>query len=169
LQRALDGGCDSIEHGLEISDAQIAQMVRQGTWYCPTFAVYYKDWASENTPAGQRDRKRVAVHGPSFEKALKAGVKIAYGTDIGGIEWTEPEAQDFPYMVQFGMTPMQAIQAATSKAAELLDMQGQIGVLAPGAFADVIAVAGDPLKEVKELESVKFVMHDGAIFKATAQ
>jgi imidazolonepropionase-like amidohydrolase len=169
LQRALDGGCDSIEHGLEISDAQIAQMVRQGTWYCPTFAVYYKDWAPEDTPAGQRDRKRVAVHGPSFEKALKAGVKIAYGTDIGGIEWTEPEAQDFPYMVQFGMTPMQAIQAATSKAAELLDMQGQIGVLAPGAFADVIAVAGDPLKDVKELESVKFVMHDGAVFKTTTQ
>ena len=169
LQRALDGGCDSIEHGLEITDAQIAQMVRQGTWYCPTLAVYYKDWAKEDTPAGQRDRKRAAVHGPSFEKALKAGVKIAYGTDIGGIEWTEPEAQDFPYMVQFGMTPMQAIQAATSKAAELLDMQGQIGVLAPGAFADVIAVAGDPLKDVKELESVKFVMHDGAVFKTTTQ
>jgi imidazolonepropionase-like amidohydrolase len=64
---------------------------------------------------------------------------------------------------------MQAIQSATSKAAELLDMRGQIGVLAPGAFADVIAVAGDPLKDVKELESVKFVMHDGAVFKTTTQ
>ena len=165
LQRALDGGCDSIEHGLEISDAQIAQMVKQGTWYCPTMAVYYKDWAPENTPAGQRDRKRVAVHGPSLEKAVKAGVKIVYGTDMGGIEWTEPEAQDFPYMTQFGMTPMAAIQAATSHAAEMLDMKGEIGVLAPGAYADVIAVAGDPLKDIKELEHVRFVMHDGAVFK----
>jgi len=166
LQRALDGGCDSIEHGLEISDAQIAQMVKQGTWYCPTMAVYYKDWGPENTPAGQRDRKRAAVHGTSLEKAVKAGVKIVYGTDMGGIEWTEPEAQDFPYMTQFGMSPMAAIQAATSRAAEMLDMRGQIGVVAAGAYADVIAVSGDPLRDIKELEKVKFVMHDGAVFKS---
>ena len=165
LQRALDGGCDSIEHGLEISDAQVAQMVKQGTWYCPTMAVYYKDWAPENTPAGRRDRKRAAVHGPSLEKAVKAGIKIVYGTDMGGIEWTEPEAQDFPYMTQFGMTPMAAIEAATSRAAEMLDMKGEIGVVAPGAYADVIAVAGDPLKDIRQLERVKFVMHDGAVFK----
>lgn len=165
LQRALDGGCDSIEHGLEITDAQIAQMVKQGTWYCPTMAVYYKDWAPADTPAGRRDRKRVTVHGISLEKAVKAGVKIVYGTDMGGIEWTEPEAQDFPYMTEFGMTPMAAIQSATSRAAEMLDMKDEIGVLAPGAYADVIAVAGDPLKDVRELEKVKFVMHDGSVFK----
>lgn len=165
LQRALDGGCDSIEHGLEITDAQIGQMVKQGTWYCPTMAVYYKDWAPENTPEGQRDRKRAAVHGPSLEKAVKAGVKIVYGTDIGGIEWTEPEAQDFPYMTQYGMRPIAAIQAATSRAAEMLDMKGEIGAVSAGAYADVIAVAGDPLKDIKELEHVKFVMHDGKVFK----
>ncbi len=165
LQRALDGGCDSIEHGLEITDAQIAQMVRQGTWYCPTMAVYYKDWAPADTPAGQRDRKRAAVHGSSLEKAVKAGVKIVYGTDMGGIEWTEPEAQDFPYMVEFGMTAMGAIEAATSRAAEMLDMKGEIGVVAPGAYADVIAVTGDPLKDIKELEKVRFVMHDGSVFR----
>src|SRR6476469_8335761 len=73
LQRALDGGCDSIEHGLLMSDAQIAQMLKQGTWYCPTLSVYYADWAPENTPAGQRDRQRAAAHGPSFQKAMKAG------------------------------------------------------------------------------------------------
>lgn len=165
LQRALDGGCDSIEHGLEITDAQIAQMVKQGTWYCPTMAVYYKDWSPENTPEGRRDRKRVAVHGPSLEKAVKAGVKIVYGTDMGGIEWTEPEAQDFPYMTQYGMSPMAAIQAATSRAAEMLDMKGEIGVIAAGAYADVIAVSGDPLKDINELEQVKFVMHNGTVFK----
>src|SRR5262249_26854240 len=130
LQRALDGRCDSIEHGLEISDAQIAQMVKQGTWYCPTIAVYYKDWAPENTPEGRRDRQRAEVHGISVRKAAKAGVKIAFGTDIGGMEWSEPIAQEFPYLLQFGLTPMDAIRAATSRAAELLDEKGELGVVA---------------------------------------
>jgi imidazolonepropionase-like amidohydrolase len=165
LQRALDGGCDSIEHGLEITDAQIAQMQRQGTWYCPTLSPYYDDWAPADTPAGKRDRARAAVHEISFKKAMQAHLKIVYGTDIGGIPWTEPIAQEFQRMVSLGMPPMDAIQSATSRAAEMLDMKGEIGVLAQGAFADVIAVSGDPLKDVNELEKVKFVMHDGAIFK----
>ena len=165
LQRALDGGCDSIEHGLEITDAQIAQMVKQGTWYCPTLAPYYHDWAPENTPEGRRDRKRAEVHGASVQKAVKAGVKIVFGTDMGGIEWTEPIAQEFPYLVQFGLTAMAAIQAATSRAAEMLDMKGEIGVIAPGAYADIIAVDGDPLKSIKDLERVRFVMQNGNVFK----
>ena len=85
LHRALDGGCDSIEHGLDLDDAAIAQMLKQGTWYCPTISVYYTDWAPAGTQAGQRDRKRASVHEQSFRKALKAGVKIVFGTDIGGI------------------------------------------------------------------------------------
>jgi imidazolonepropionase-like amidohydrolase len=165
LQRALDGGCDSIEHGLEISDSQIAQMARQGTWYCPTLAPYYGDWAAENTPEGKLDRKRAEVHGASVQKALKAGIKIVYGTDMGGIEWTEPMAQEFPYLVQFGLTPMDAIHAATSRAADLLDEKGELGVVAAGAYADIVAVSGDPLKNVKELENVRFVMKGGSVFK----
>jgi len=166
LQRALDGGCDSIEHGLELTDANIAQMLRQGTWYCPTIAVYFGDWGPADTPGGQRDRKRAEVHEPSFKKALAAGVKIVYGTDIGGMPWTTtPEAIDFGYMVKYGMRPMDAIRSATSRAAEMLDMQGEIGVVAAGAYADVIAVAGDPLRDIAELEHVRFVMHDGAVFK----
>jgi imidazolonepropionase-like amidohydrolase len=165
LQRALDGGCDSIEHGLEITDAQIAQMVKQGTWYCPTLAAYYTDWAPADTPAGRRDRKRAAVHIQSFQKAMKAGVKIAFGTDIGGIPWTEPMAQEFLRMVEFGMSPLDAIKSATSRAAEMLDMEGQIGVIAPGAYADVIAVNGDPVRDIKALENVQFVMKDGSVFK----
>jgi imidazolonepropionase-like amidohydrolase len=161
LQRALDGGCDSIEHGLEMTDAQIAQMVKQGTWYCPTLSVYYLDWAPENTPDGQRDRKRASVHEDTFKRALKAGVKIVFGTDMGGIPWTQPIAQEFPHMVSLGMGPMDAIKSATSRAAEMLDMSGQIGVIAPGAYADVIAVAGDPLKDVNELGKVQFVMKGG--------
>jgi imidazolonepropionase-like amidohydrolase len=165
LQRALDGGCDSIEHGLEISDAQITQMARQGTWYCPTLAPYYGDWAPESTAAGKRDRKRAEVHGASVEKAVKAGIKIVYGTDMGGIEWTEPMALEFPYLVRFGLTPMQAIRAATSRAAEMLDEKGELGVVAPGAYADIIAVSGDPLKDVRELANARFVMKSGNVFK----
>jgi imidazolonepropionase-like amidohydrolase len=165
LHRALDGGCDSIEHGLDLDDEAIAQMLKQGTWYCPTISVYYTDWASAGTPAGQRDRKRASVHEQSFRKALKAGVKIVFGTDMGGIPWTEPIAQEFPRMVELGMSPMDAIKSATSRPAEMLDMAGQIGLVAPGAYADIIAVTGDPLQNIKELGRVGFVMKDGKVFK----
>jgi imidazolonepropionase-like amidohydrolase len=165
LQRALDGGCDSIEHGLSLTDAMIAQMIKQGTWYCPTIAPYYGDWAAENTTGGQRDRKRASDHEISVQKAAKAGVKTVFGTDMGGIPWTEPMAAEFEYMTKFGFTPMGAIQAATSHAGELLEMPGEIGTIGPGAFADIIAVSGDPLRDIGELKKVRFVMHDGAVFK----
>ena len=165
LQRALDGGCDSIEHGLEMTDAQIDQMKRQGTWYCPTLSPYYGDWEPADTPGGKRDRARAAVHEITFKKALQAHLKIVFGTDMGGMPWTEPIAQEFKRMVDFGMAPMDAIQSATSRPAEMLEMKGEIGVLAPGAYAEVIAVFGDPLKDVNELEHVRFVMHNGSVFK----
>ena len=167
LQRALDGGCDSIEHGLEITDAQIAQMLKQGTWYVPTLQVYYTDWDSPDTEAGKRDRKRVALHAVSFRKAQHAGVKIAFGTDVGGFKWSEPIAEEFAREVELGMTPMQAIQSATSKAADLLGKRGEIGVVAPGALADLIAVASDPLADVGVLKAVHFVMKDGVVFKSS--
>jgi len=166
LHRALDGGCDSIEHGLDLDDAAISQMLKQGTWYVPTISAYYHDWAPADTPAGQRDRLRVTVHQPSFKKAMKAGVKIAFGTDMGGIPWSEPIAQEFARMVELGMPPMDAIQGATSRAATMLEMDGKLGVVAPGAFADMIAVSGDPLQDVKALESVQFVMKDGKVFRS---
>ena len=166
LHRALDGGCDSIEHGLDLDDAAIAQMLKQGTWYVPTLSVYYTDWAPADTEAGQRDRLRASAHELSFKKALKAGVKIVFGTDMGGIPWTEPIAQEFSRMVEFGMSPMDAIQSATSRAAVMLDMEGKIGVVAPGAFADITAVKGDPLHDIKTLEDVQFVMKDGQVFRA---
>jgi imidazolonepropionase-like amidohydrolase len=165
LHRGLDGGCDSIEHGLDLDDAAISQMLKQGTWYVPTLSVYYTDWAPADTPEGKRDRLRASAHEVSFKKALKAGLKIVYGTDMGGIPWTEPVAQDFPRMVDFGMAPMDAIQSATSRAAVMLDMEGKIGIIAPGAFADVTAVNGDPLRDIKLLENVDFVMKDGQVFR----
>jgi len=166
LQRALDGGCDSIEHGLQISDSQIAQMLKQGTWYCPTISVYYTDWSPADAPDGQRDRLRASAHEESFKKALKAGVKIVFGTDMGGIPWTEPIAQEFLKMTELGMSPMEAIRSATSRAADMLEMSGKIGVLAPGAYADVVAVPGDPVKDVKQLGDVQFVMKGGQVFKS---
>jgi imidazolonepropionase-like amidohydrolase len=84
---------------------------------------------------------------------------------MGGIPWTEPIAQEFGRMVSMGMMPMDAIQSATVRASEMLEMKGEIGVVASGAYADIIAVSGDPLKDVGELEHVRFVMHNGAVFK----
>jgi len=166
LHRALDGGCDSIEHGLDFDDAAIAQMLKQGTWYVPTLSVYYTDWGPEDTPDGKRDRLRASVHEVSFKKALKAGIKIVFGTDMGGIPWTEPIAQEFTRMVNFGMAPMDAIESATSRAAVMLDKEGEIGVIAAGAYADIIATPGDPLQDIRTLGDVRFVMKDGQVFRA---
>lgn len=165
LHRSLDGGCDSIEHGLSLDDAAVAQMLKQGTWFVPTLGVYYTDWSPENTPDGKRDRARANEHEVSFKKALKAGVKIAFGTDMGGIPWTEPIANEFAYMVKYGMSPMDAIKSATSSAASLLEMKGEIGVIAPGAYADIMAVQGDPLANIDALKNATFVMKDGNVFK----
>ncbi len=165
LHRALDGGCDSIEHGLELDDAAIAQMLKQGTWYVPTLSVYYDHNAPPDTPAGRRDAKRVSLHEVSFKKALRAGVKIAFGTDVGGFSWSEPIAQEFDRMVAFGMSPMDAIRSATSRPAEMLDATGDIGVIAPGAYADIIATQGDPLKDIRALREVQFVMKNGEVVK----
>ncbi|MEA2326207.1 MAG: hypothetical protein QOE68_1166 [Thermoanaerobaculia bacterium] len=165
LRRALDGGCDSIEHGLELSDENIAQMLKQGTWYVPTLAVYYH-LAADATPAQHAgNAKRVSLHEASFRKALKAGVKIVFGTDVGGFAWTEPIAQEFDRMVAFGMTPMDAIRSATSRAAEMLDASSDIGTITPGAYADLIAIDGDPLRNIHLLHDVPFVMKNGEIVK----
>jgi len=107
----------------------------------------------------------VDVARQAFGQAVRKGVKISYGTDAGGYPWTESQARELSYMVRYGMTPMQAIQSATSVAAALLDQQDSLGSLEPGRFADVIAVAGDPLRDVAELERVRFVMKGGEIVK----
>ena len=138
-----------------------------GCWgaVAPFVEPYFSRQLPADTPAGQRDRLRASVHEESFRKALKAGVKIVFGTDMGGIPWTEPIAQEFPHMVELGMSPMDAIKSATTRAADMLEMSGQVGVVAPGAYADIIAVPGDPLKDIQELGKVQFVMKDGKVFR----
>ncbi len=99
----------------------------------------------------------------AFGLAVKKGARIAYGTDAGGYAWTENQAKEFSYMVRYGMTPMQAIRSATVVAAELLDARGDLGAIEPGKYADIIAVTGDPLVNIAELERVKFVMKGGKV------
>jgi imidazolonepropionase-like amidohydrolase len=102
----------------------------------------------------------------NFAKAVKKGVKIALGTDAGGFDWKVlNEAKEFEYYVQYGMTPMQAIHAGTSTAAELLGWSDRLGTIEAGKWADIVAVGGDPLKDIKEVENVKFVMKGGTVFK----
>jgi imidazolonepropionase-like amidohydrolase len=96
---------------------------------------------------------------------VRKGVKIVYGTDAGGYDWGINQAKEFAYMVRYGMTPMQAIQSATVTAADLLGRPNDLGAIEAEKFADLIAVAGDPLRDVTELERVRFVMKGGEIFR----
>ncbi len=162
---AIRAGAASIEHGFALDDECIALMVAKGVYWCPT--IYVNVWVAEGRAAQGNPMNQVfnETLPTVFAKALKAGVKIAFGTDAGGFAWTENEAKEFAFMVRWGMTPMQAIKSATGVAAELLDMQGKIGVIAPGAFADVIAVREDPLQDISALERVGFVMKDGRVYR----
>jgi imidazolonepropionase-like amidohydrolase len=162
---AIKAGAASIEHGFGIDDECIKLMVEKGIFWCPT--IYVNEWVADGrAAAGSTMNKTFTQTLPAtFNKALKAGVKIAFGTDVGGFDWTENEAKEFSYMVKWGMTPMQAIKAATSVPAELLEMSGKIGEITPGAFADIVAAKEDPLKNISALEHVGFVMKDGKVYK----
>ena len=162
---AIKAGVVSIEHGFGMDDECIKLMVEKGIYWCPT--IYVNVWVAEGRAAvGSMMNKVFTETLPAtFNKALKAGVKIAFGTDAGGFDWTENEAKEFSYMVKWGMTPMQAIKAATTVPAELLEMSGRIGEITPGAFADIVAAKEDPLKNITALEHVGFVMKDGKVYR----
>lgn len=162
---AINAGASTIEHGFGMDDECVQLMVKKGVFWCPT--IYVCDYVAEGrAKAGSPINKYFMETLPAvFKKAMNAGIKIAYGTDIGGYSWDEPQAKDFEYMVKYGMSNLQAIQTATTVAADLLDMEGKIGELKPGAFADIIAVKQDPLQDIKALEQVKWVMKDGLVYK----
>jgi imidazolonepropionase-like amidohydrolase len=101
----------------------------------------------------------------AFGLAIRKGAKIAYGMDAGGYAWTENQAKEFSYLLRYGMSPMQAIRSATVVAAELLQAEGDLGAIEPGKYADIVAVGGDPLKDITELERVQFVMKGGRVYK----
>jgi len=162
IAAALRAGVDTIEHGDGLTDALMDEMARRGIYWVPTITVgvYVAPGRSGNWP------KMADLQRENFPKAVKKGVKIALGTDAGGFDWKLlNEAKEFEYYVQYGMTPMQAIRAGTSTAAELLGWADRLGTIEAGKWADLVAVSGDPLKDIKELQNVKFVMKGGTVYK----
>jgi len=162
IENALNAGVDSIEHGIAIPDDLLDMMVAKGTYLCPTLTV------TEFVAPGRGGvwTKIPQFHHDSFQRALRKGVKIAFGTDAGGFPWDAiNEAKEFEYETRYGMTPMQAIQSATRVASELLGMGDQIGTVETGKLADIVAVPGNPLDDITALERVGFVMKDGQIYK----
>jgi imidazolonepropionase-like amidohydrolase len=168
IKRAVRAGVRSIEHGSLMDDESIDLMVAHGTYLVPD--IYCGDWIAEvgraeDWPASKlrKNDETTDAQREGFAKAVKAGVNIAYGTD-SGVYPHRFAGRQFAYMVRHGMTPMQAIQSATVVGAELLGWD-EIGVLEPGRFADLVAVAGDPLEDIALLEDVAFVMKGGEVLK----
>ncbi len=165
IDASLRAGVDSIEHGYGLDEGLMERMVKQGVYWCPT--IYVGVYVAEGRAAAgapiwltMRD-----LEAKAFPIALRKGVKIAYGTDAGGYAWTENQAKELTYMVRYGMTPMQAIQSATTAAAELLERGNDFGAIEVGKYADIIAVSGNPLTTIAELERVRFVMKNGEVYR----
>jgi imidazolonepropionase-like amidohydrolase len=172
IRDAIIAGVDSVEHASLIDDEGIKLAKQHGTYL--VMDIYNDDFIlAEGAKAGmlpeslEKERKVGRVQRENFQKAWRAGVKMAFGTDAGVYPHGE-NARQFFYMVKFGMTPMQAIQAATINGADLLGWQDRIGSLQAGKYADIIAVNGDPLANPSELTHVKFVMKGGAVIKGEA-
>ncbi len=162
IAAALRAGVDTIEHGDGLTDALMDEMARRGIYWVPTITVgmYVAPGRGGNWP------KMADLQRANFPKAIKKGVKIALGTDAGGFDWKAlNQAKEFEYYVLYGMTPLQAIRAGTSVPAELLGWGDKLGTIEAGKWADIVAVSGDPLKDIKELENVKFVMKGGSVYK----
>ena len=173
IKMAIRAGVDSIEHGSFIDDEGIRLMKQHGTWLVAD--IYNDDYILAefgrlNYPQKILDKERLVgrTQRENFRKAAKAGVKIAYGTDAGVYPhgWN---GRQMAKMVEWGLTPMQAIVSATGSAAELLGWQKNVGRIAPGLYADLIAVNGDPLRDVSEFERVAFVMKGGVVYKQGGQ
>lgn len=161
-KNAIRGGVRSIEHGMLMDDETLKLLVEHGTFWCPTLSVYIPESAEDDTLLR---RRIVAHHKKVFQKAMTMGVKICYGTDVGAFEHGT-SAREFVKMVEYGMKPIDAIRSATIRAAELLRMEKQIGSIETGKLADIIAVEGDPLNDVKALTRATFVMKDGRVYKS---
>jgi imidazolonepropionase-like amidohydrolase len=165
VHNAVEAGVDSIEHGDYISDADMRTMVQKGIYYVPT--IYVGEYVAQGRAnAGAKVwLDMIKIHGDTFRKAVNSGVKIAFGTDVGGFDWGIDPAIEFPLMVKYGMTPMQAIRSATASAAEMLGMQNDVGGIASGKYADLVAVKGDPLSDISLLQKIDFVMKGGEVYK----
>lgn len=165
LHRALEAGVDSIEHGIGLDAETVRRMKSQGVAYCPTLMVtryVAPARAKEGAPVWERVP---ALHESSFKAALAGGVTIVFGTDAGGFPWSLNEAEEFGWMVRFGMTPARALLSATAVAARLLGQEQEVGRVAPGLRADLVAVPGNPLQRIEAMQEVGFVMQRGRVVK----
>jgi imidazolonepropionase-like amidohydrolase len=168
---ALAAGVDSIEHGTTLDDECLELFRRSGAYYVPTLSTvngYLERIAADPNAYSPAVRAkidwRIRITGESLRKAVPKGVKIAFGTDAG-VSKHGRNGEEFELMVKHGMTPAQALEAATVNAADLLGLSADVGTLEAGKRADLIAVDGDPLRDVTILERVPFVMKDGVVFK----
>ena len=173
IKRAVRAGVRSVEHGSLIDDEGIALMKQHGTWLVAD--IYNGDYTDsvgreQKWPADimRKNTETTEAQRVGFRKAVAAGVRIAYGTD-SGIYPHGLNARQLPYMVKYGMTPMQAIQSATISAARLMQWEDRVGSLAPGKFADVVAVEGDALADLRRFEHVDFVMKGGRVYRGTGR
>lgn len=165
VHNSVEAGVDTIEHGNYISDEDLKTMAARGVFYVPTIFVgeyVAQGRAAEGAPVWV---KMIQIHEDTFHRAMKAGVKIAFGTDAGGFDWKIDPAKEFASMVKFGMTPAQAIHSATSTAADLLGEKDSLGTVEAGKLADIVAVPGDPLSDVSVMEKVDFVMKGGEVVR----
>jgi imidazolonepropionase-like amidohydrolase len=169
VHNSVEAGVDSIEHGNYISDADLKSMAEKGIFYVPT--IYVGEYVAQGRAAAGAKvwLDMIKIHEDTFRRAMKAGVKIAFGTDVGGFDWGIDPAVEFPYMVKYGMTPAQALRSATLNAAELLGMQNDVGNIAPGKYADLVAVKGDPLADISVLQKIDFVMKGGEVYKSATR
>jgi imidazolonepropionase-like amidohydrolase len=172
IRDAILAGVDSVEHASLVDDEGIRLAREKGTYF--VMDIYNDDYIlQEGAKAGMlqesldKERALGQLQRDNFRKAFKAGVRMAFGTDAGVYPHGD-NARQFHYMVQYGMTPMQAIQAATINAADLLGWKDRIGSVSPGKYADLVAVSGDPLQDPAELTRVNFVMKGGAVVKGAA-
>lgn len=172
INLALAAGADSIEHGTMLDEAGVKLFLKSGAYYVPTLSTIngYKERLAADPNAYSPDvlakiQWRIGITGKALKLAHDKGVKIAFGTDAG-VSKHGRNADEFELMVQFGMTPMEAIRAATVNAADLLGLSAKVGTLEAGKSADLIAVNADPLQDITELKRVRFVMMGGAVAKA---
>jgi imidazolonepropionase-like amidohydrolase len=165
VHNSVEAGVDTIEHGNYIADQDLKTMAARGIFYVPT--IFVGEYVAPGRAAEGATvwLKMIQIHQDTFRRAQRAGVKIAFGTDAGGFDWKVNPAKEFSSMVKFGMTPAQAIRAATITAAELLGSQDTLGTIEAGKLADIVAVPGDPLKDVSLMESVDFVMKNGVVVR----
>lgn len=161
IDAALGAGFDTIEHGDGFTEELMDRAVRQGAFWCPT--LYAGEWVAKGR--GGIWLQLPDIEAKAFRKALAKGVKIANGSDVGGFAWTENPAKELALMVKHGMTPLQAIQAATLRAAELLREEANLGSLEAGHYADLIALPEDPLKDITALQRLKTVVKGGVVVR----